>query len=343
VPLTVAGALEFSAGTIRADDALTVTGVMTWSGGTLTGSGTTYIASGAALNVIGISAKHLDQHILDNAGTTTWTDSHAFLSNGATINNSGTWHVQDTVGLVYAAGAVSTLNNSGTLVKTAGSGITQMEVSFYNSGAVEVETGTLRLGRFGSGNSSGSFTVAPGATLDFWGTHVLDGSSSLTGGGEVDVSDGTTTISGTYNITGTTRVSGGTANLVGGTITVTTVSLSGGVLNLVSDVNVIGDLTQSAGFLDGSGTVTVTGVLTWSGGGMRGSGATVADGGMTINGADKTLDGRTLVNSGTATWTNGKIWLSNGTTIVNSRTQGHSRLLATAVPFARRGGVVGSM
>src|SRR5205823_6244862 len=60
-----------------------------------------------------------------------------------------------------------TLNNTGTIRKTAGSGITGMGAIFNNMGTVQTLTGTLRLDAGGWG--TGGFDTAAGAVLCFAG------------------------------------------------------------------------------------------------------------------------------------------------------------------------------
>src|SRR5512143_4118885 len=58
-------------GILQGSASLTVTQVMTWSGGTQSGSGATMIAPGAALNVTAYVLQR--QRTLNNAGTVNWT------------------------------------------------------------------------------------------------------------------------------------------------------------------------------------------------------------------------------------------------------------------------------
>ena len=86
----------------------------------------------------------------NTTATTTWSGSGIItVSDHATINNSGTWEVQSDASLT--AGCCSpAFNNTGTFRKVGGTGTTTVAVPFNNSGAVEVQNGTLS---FGSGAS----------------------------------------------------------------------------------------------------------------------------------------------------------------------------------------------
>jgi hypothetical protein len=203
------------------------------------------------------------------------------------------------------------LNNTGIFRKSGGTGTSAWSsVAVNNAGAVQAQSGTLRLAK--GGTSSGSYTAAPGAILDFGGgTHAisLTGVSNISGGGTVRFSSGDTTIggSGSYAVDGTTDLTGGTLN----------VNLDGATANL----------TFSGGTLSGSGGLTVMQVMTWTNGTQSGSGATtIASGGaltITANGdcvytGGPQLRGRTLNVAGTATLTGTNSLCAEWGTINNS-------------------------
>jgi len=351
--LTVDGATSL-AGTLTGAGDLTVTvsGMLTWSGGTMSGSGVTNANGGLTLRG---GSRTLDVRTLNNPGIATWIESDIWLINGAIINNSGTWNVQalwDPAMRIRSSGPYATFNNSGSLQKS-GSNFVGIEANFNNSGSVNVQEGELVLGDYDLGSPStststgGTFTVASGAELTFNGNHSLDGSSSISGAGRVEFDNGgIATINCPYNVTGSTTVGGsqmvvnfnihptslgssmvvydGTVNFnAAGTLNVAIVTLSGGTLNLTPDLNVTTynqPYNPMGTTLTGSGTVTVSGLTTWSGGSMEGSGVTNANGGLTLGGNNVHLSTRTLNNAGTATWTAGDIGLNNGATINNSGT-----------------------
>src|SRR5262249_35055717 len=118
------------------------------------------------------------------------------------------------------------------------------------------------------------------------------------------VSNGTVTFEPSATLTSLGQlltVSGGTAMFPAGTaLSLPALTITGGTLT--------------------SGDLTVTGLLTWSGGTISGAGTTTAQGGLTLNGPYRVLDGRTLLNPGTATWTSGTFYLSNGAVLENTGT-----------------------
>src|SRR4051794_41004017 len=63
--------LNFSFGTLTGNGDLTVTGALNWSGGIMSGGGTTTAAVSAQLNLSG--SPILDGRTLTNAGTATWS------------------------------------------------------------------------------------------------------------------------------------------------------------------------------------------------------------------------------------------------------------------------------
>ena len=142
-----------------------------------------------------------------------------------------------------------------------------------NTGAVNVNTGTLQLNGGDGGSTTGDFNVAAGATLQFLSDFNLAASASTTGTGVAEFSGGTVNLlsSSVSNL----LIDGGTANF-NGTTTATTIALTNGTLG-------------------GSGSVTASGLFTWRGGAMSGTGVTNINGGLQISG-DVFFDAHTIDN-----------------------------------------------
>src|SRR5690606_17165645 len=147
------------------------------------------------------------------------------------------------------------LVNEGTLRKSAGGGTSEMRMRLDNIGTVEVETGTLAFVR--GGNSTGSFWVDAGATLELQ-THddqvphaiTPDPSSSLAG-------DGRLLLSGrSVRLAGSGLVDVQTLELTGGG------GSSAGRLQLDRDAAIPEVLLH--GKLAGSGALTVSESLLWT-------------------------------------------------------------------------------
>src|SRR5262249_28296692 len=151
-------------------------------------------------------------------------------------------------------------------------------VAFNNSGAVNVQGGTLYLAAGGS--SSGSLSVGAGSTLELpAGTFSLNAGASESGAG--------------------------------------TLLLDGGILTVSANVGVQ-SLTYSSGTLNGTADQIVNGALNWTAGTMAGSGRTIvaSTGSLSLSGSTHSLQ-RTLENDGSATWTAGNLEMFNGTLLNN--------------------------
>jgi hypothetical protein len=335
-------------GTLTGPDSFLVNGLFTWSGGTLSdgeGDGSLTAAGGMAITGGGT----LDGWTLTNKGTAAWTGGDIAINDGATFNNpaGSTFDAQGDGTLIYNSGAVATFVNGGTLEKTAGVGTTGLLLPIQSTGPVEVDTGTLRLGRNATSTApntwSGTLTGLPGTTLDFFenghtftdasinADHVVfdAGSATWTGGAGV-----------IYQAQSTTATDGETLSFAGpvasiGDLTVnagSAVTFQGSVGNL-GDLNVDSSSAvtfpsapasftvpslELGGTLTGPDSFLVNGLFTWGGGTLsdsEGAGSLTAAGGMAITGG--TLDGWTVTNQGTATWTGGTIAINDGATFNN--------------------------
>jgi len=325
-PLTVPS-FNHTGGTLTGTDTLNISGQYAWSGGTQAGSGITN--AGGGMQISG-SAHYLDTRTLNNAGsgTATWTAGWIYLYNGATINNpsGATFAIQTSgdYGFSPQSGAQPKFNNAGTLTKTITSSTTDFNSAlFNNTGSVSVSTGNLQLG--GGGTSSGSFTVASGATLQFGGTTVLDPASSIGGpstpaAGGVVFTSGTTNVNGRHNVSGSTSIASGTANFNAGAIitSVGALSVSGGTANFVTGSPLTAaTFNLSGGTFTGIDNLTVSGMFTWTGGTMSGNAQTNANGGIGLSGGARYMYSRSLNNAGTATWTAGYLGMYEGATFNN--------------------------
>jgi hypothetical protein len=349
--VTLSQPSNFNPSLLTGSDSLTTTGIFTWVGGTIAGTGVTNIDTGAVLNISTSAPKALDRRTINNAGIATWTDNGDNVSVSAGIFNNlagATFAAQNDAGFLYPPppynGPALTFNNLGLFRKSVTPATTTMQVVFNNTGTVEVATGVLYLSSGGS--SSGSFSVTTGTTLNFGpGTHALSADSSITGAGSVVVSAGLINVNGAYDIAATTSVTGGTVNFRTSMVHLgNAFQISGGTANFTGDtVLVDNNITQSGGTanfsnttpitvpflaqsqpsnfnpstLTGSCTITVTVLFDWTGGTLSGTGTTNIDTNAALDISTptaKALDTRTLNNAGTATWTDtGNITASAGT------------------------------
>ena len=275
--LTIGGAvsalnLDLLRGTLNGTGHLTMAagGRLDWTGGKLSGTGKVAIPESGRLSISGASDKLLVTRTIDNLGTTTWSGVGDIRSgSGAVFNNlaGAVFDVRNDRAFSNDLGGASQFNNAGTFRKSAGGLTTSINLTFANTGTVDVDSGTLSYTTGGS--SSGEFDVATGATLQFpSNTFTLSTGATVTGAG-------------------TTLVNGGTLT-IGGAATALNLDVVGGTLNGP------GDLTMAAG-----------GQLDWTGGTMSGTGrVTIPESGrLNISGAsNKLLATRTIDNLGTTTW-----------------------------------------
>jgi hypothetical protein len=166
-----------SGGTLSGVGPLTVSGQTTWTAGTMTGPGTTQ--SNGPMELSGTGLKDLNGgRVLNTAGTTTWTNASVNnagrirTGGGAQLNNSGIWQDQNAFDNRISndfGGAASTFTNTGTYTKS-GAGTTDIQITFNNSGTVDVQTGTMS---FSSGIQGATGTLQVGSA----GTAVLSANS----------------------------------------------------------------------------------------------------------------------------------------------------------------------
>jgi hypothetical protein len=308
---TLNGTFTFSDGILSGLGNLTVNGALTWTGGTMRGPGRTLANGGLALSNPGgfvVPSTTLDGRAFDNAAAAVWTGrGNISVINGASFNNLGsaTFDVQtDTVSSASfsGSGASNTFNNAGLFHKGSTSGTAFIGIAFNNSGAVDVQAGTLNLN--GGGDSTGSFVVEAGATLGFnTGLHTLRATSSVSGDGTVQF--------GTSDFGG-----GGTVNELG-TYSAAMTNLVSSTVNFAHDTT-LPSLNMSGGTLTGLADIVVLGTMNWTGGTFSGAGSTTCFGLFTISGnTAKSIDTRTLTNAGNATWTGSDILVINGAAFNN--------------------------
>jgi hypothetical protein len=265
---------------------LSIEGNLGWGpSSTITGAGTTTIAAAGTLTASGDDTfRYLTAQTLhiDGAATlsghTAATYFDTYLQGGAEIEigSGGSLDLQNDqfiYDLDFDPGNLIEVQAGGDLTRSAGTGTATIQAPVDNdsTSSVDVQTGTLKLGG-GSGaeTSTGQFSAATGATLEFGGgTHATSG-ASFAGDGTVLVSSGQLSTAGASTVAAQT-----TLELVGGT-------------------------------LDNTGTLTVNGNLDWGHiSNISGAGTTViaAAGTLTASGNDtyRYLTAQTLHIDGTAT------------------------------------------
>ena len=158
-------------------DATTLNGTL-WDNGTL--SSATPITQIGTLTLSGSSSKYLDTQ-LNNTGTIVENDSRLYFNDGAILNNSGNYELQQ--GEILNYDGVGTFNNSGTFKKTT-TATSTIGVAFNNTGTVEAQSGTLNFTNTYTHNNAN--LIFKGGTVTFSNSLNING-GSIEGNGSINV------------------------------------------------------------------------------------------------------------------------------------------------------------
>jgi hypothetical protein len=221
----------FSDGLLAGSGLVTLTDT-TWTGGTMGGTGSTFIPGGGSMDIAGNRPVYLvDSRILSDSGHISFPGVGGIWVSGMVmtiIQPMGSFDDQADNRIVYNGGQPH-FDNEGTFVKSGGSGTTTIDpgVAFTNGGTLGVQTGALEIG--GDFPNAGAVSVTAGTSL------VVDGMYTQT--------------------SGTTLLAGGALAAGGGVL------LQGGILSGAGSVNA--DVVNAAEI--DVGTSNATGVLTING------------------------------------------------------------------------------
>lgn len=278
-PLTFHRDMSFTGGTMQGAGDVDFRGVLTWSGGLMTGTGVTHTRDGIRFTFTGNNG--VENRTVNNYGLTSWSGTGRLnLREGAIFNNmSGAMFLVQNAATFLGDSAArgGVFNNYGTFRVDAGAANfvrqpNQAGVVFNNFHQVHLNGGDLRLER--GGVTRGLVHIGYNRNL-ILPTETFTFNSGSTVSGE-----------------GTIRVHGATVQ-VNNEVHVRNVELTSGQINAV-------------------GTFTMNGHLVWSGGRFWAPGNVYANSGMTIQGpAAKTFQGGTLRHTGMAAWTGGDLIFSD--------------------------------
>ncbi len=267
-----------------------------------------------------------------SGGSIAWTGGYiASSATGASlVNQAGaTFDAQCDQSIQNGASDSMTVINNGLFEKTVTTGITTIDVSFINTGTVDVETGTLTPGGTTPfTDTGGTFIVKPDATYDLAATpgyfpFTYGGTPSFSGGGTLSLDGGTlAAATGGLTLDAPASMLQWTGGTMTGSVTNTgsiTIDATGG------NVNLGGTLTNASG-----------GSIAWTGGYIASS----ATGVSLVNQAGATFDAQcdqsiqngasdsmTVINNGlfektvtTGTTTIGVPFTNTGTVNIDSGT-----------------------
>ncbi len=253
---------SISSGTLSGSADVTVTGIVAWTGGTMSGAGKTIIASTGTLNLSGSGNVALSRS-MDNKGTIAWSGGGAVNMTNATLTNNGQINYSSSASpYINLTSGTNLVVNNGTINK-GGSGWAVIAVPFNNVGTVNVQVGTLNL--VGGGTDNSGFSVSSGATLGFvGGTHSLGVAAGITGAGKLTASAGTVTVNSVVNV-GTAAFSGATA-LFNNTFTAGSMTMGSGSVTFAAAATITdsancfgGSLSSNAAF--SAGSLSVSGAM----------------------------------------------------------------------------------
>ena len=220
--VAAATTLRLDNGTLSNTGTMTVNGTLEWVNfSTISGAGTTTIASGAALAATDVNTwRVLDAQTLRINGTATLGGAtggdsfDTYIGQGAVleVGSGGTLDLQNNQNIYHNGGDDPLVHvlAGGNLTRSTGTGTASINVPVDNdaTSSVTVQAGTLALaGGSGTATSTGQFNVATGAAIDFsGGTHQLGSAASLTGDGTVRLASGTLNTAGATSVAAATTL-----------------------------------------------------------------------------------------------------------------------------------------
>jgi hypothetical protein len=251
------------------------------------------VLAGGTLSFDTAADKTLYQLTLINQGTVNWNAGRLLGGNTPTtiITNSGLWQINSDNQMAHGIGGPPMVfMNSGTLRKIGGAGTTTISTyQFINTGAVEVQSGTLEFNNAAGSLMGGTFTASAGANIR------LDGGTYMESGGIFGGAGTNRFLSGTLTLPNNILPG---LKLVGGDVRVGAAFQQGGAIT---------NLTLDGSRLTGTNRVG-SGTLIVNDGGASGQLTIQAGGALNFEtSADKTLYQLTLLNQGTVNWNGGRL------------------------------------
>ncbi len=323
--------------TLTGAGTLEVSTSLSWTAGTMSGSGSTVLKSGSegTINPGSSSSVFLAERDLVNHGMLTWSTGTVSGSKNAEIDNSGTFDVNGESsaavwperGLVDSDESNVWLHNTGTVQKTAGTEYTHIGFQSDNEGVIAAKAGAKIImsgGTHGTSVETGSWVGEGSTEMSFnKGTYSWSAATKISGPWELaeNARINAKSIQGEASHLRILRYPSYNSPSVGAALALTEAGATSKVKEL--EMTLAGP-TSPETTLTGAGTLEVSTSLSWTAGTMSGSGSTVLGSGSiaTIENGSETvsLTGRGLVNDGTATLATGILAVSEGAKITNSGT-----------------------
>lgn len=193
--LDIDGNLTLASGTLQGGGDLTITGTMDVSGGNNTIENTGQFMNSGTINFAGTGFLLTT---LINSGSVNVTSTFQIGLNGHILNLS-TIDIQNDAGINEVSGNFLGIMNQGTIMKSGGSGTSQLNLRLFNNATVEATSGQLELS--GSGLHGGDFMSNGTGYISFEGTDTMVGGNILGGSGAAIIDDGTVFLQGNVDAT----------------------------------------------------------------------------------------------------------------------------------------------
>ncbi|MCA9239243.1 MAG: hypothetical protein KDA37_03550, partial [Planctomycetales bacterium] len=196
--VTGAGAVNFSAGQIGGDSAVSLEN-LNWAGGTMVNTAGVVVPGGATATLSGSSAKRVGasgRFVVEGTAVVTGAGEIATTAPAAnpseiSIAAGGLLDIQTNADLTDNSqpDRGGLLSNAGTFRKSAGAGTTLVEAAWSvdNSGLIDVDAGTLQIESPFAHTGPGAIDVAAGATIRFDGP--VTGENNFAGNGAIFFND----------------------------------------------------------------------------------------------------------------------------------------------------------
>ena len=133
--------------------------------GSLTLNNTHTLTVGAGTSTLNGGVTVFGTSTLTLGGATTWS-SGGLSAQNSTININAAFSIAGDLNTSNFGGNTINISATGSLSKTSGSGLSQIEFAIDNDGAINANSGTLRLTGGDAATPAGTIAIATGATLE---------------------------------------------------------------------------------------------------------------------------------------------------------------------------------